>query len=209
MQLPLRANSPMTEEANTGEERKGFSISPREIAGVLFVLFLLVQGYFLIRDRDLSSAIDNHAPFTQPTLPLEFSRKTAYDPLSFIGRGRQAGLWDWTPEGLLLTDLGRGFFEADGDQFISRASAGKRKVSRISDIADNGGHRVISFFYEWTEVTPAASVLLRPAPQIGAEYPGRAILNREDGDWKVESFEARDFEEPLARLQDIASGVRR
>jgi hypothetical protein len=199
----------MNQENNSGEERRGFSVTPREIAGVVFVIFLLVQGYFLIRDRDLSATIDNHAAFAQPALPIEFSRKTPYDPLSFIGRGRQAGLWNWTEEGLVLTDQGRGFFEQEGDRFISRAPAGKRRVTRLGDIVDHNGQREIFFFYEWIEVTPPAAALLRPAPQAGGEYYARAVLSQEEGDWKVASFEARDFEEPLARLQDIAAGVQR
>jgi len=199
----------MNDEANSGEERRAFPVSPREVAAVLVIGFLLVQGYLLIRDRDLTSAIDRHTPFAQPALPLEFSRKMAYDPLSFLGRGRQAGLWDWTPEGLVLTDAGRSFFEASGDRFASRASAGRRRVARISDIVARDGQREIFFFYEWTEITPPAAALLYPAPQTGGEYYGRAVLEQDQGEWKVTSFETRDFDEPLARLRDIAAGVRR
>ena len=199
----------MDEEANSGEGRRAFPLSAREVAGVLVIVFLLVQGYLAIRDRGLTSTIGGHAAFAQPGLPLEFSRKMDYDPLSFLGRGRQAGLWDWTPEGLVLTETGRGFFEAAGERFVSRASAGQRRVTRLSSINTREGRREISFFYEWTEVTPPAAALLFPAPQTGKEYLGRAVLEQEQGDWKVTSFETQDFDEPLARLQDIAAGVRR
>ena len=199
----------MTEEANSGEGRRAFPFSPREIAGVLVILFLLVQAYLAVRDHGLTAAIDGHAAFAQPTLPLEFSRTTAYDPLSFLGRGRQAGLWNWTPEGLVLTDEGRFFFDPSGDRFVSRASAGRRRVTRLFDITTRDGQREVSFFYEWTEVTPPAEALLRPAPRTETEYLGRVLLEQDAGEWRVTSFETRDFEESLSRLQDIASGVRR
>ena len=198
----------MMEESSAEKERK-FPISAREIAAVLFIVFLLVQGYLLIRDRDLRTVIDNHADFAHPSLPLEFSRKKDFDPLSFLGRGQQAGLWDWTPEGLELTADGKTFFEQNGDQFISHAAAGQRQVARLSSIDDRDGRREISFFYEWTEVTPPTAALLFPAPETGKEYLGRAVLEQDQGQWKVTSFEVLDFDEPLSRLQDIASGILR
>jgi hypothetical protein len=199
----------MNEEANSGEGRRAFPLSPKEVAAVLVIVFLLVQGYLAIRDRELTSSIDSHAAFAQPALPLEFSRKMEFDPLSFLGRGQQAGLWDWTPEGLVLTEDGKNYFDQTGDQFISRASAGQRRVARLSSISTRDGRREISFFYEWTEVTPPASALLFPAPRTGTEYLGRAILEQEQGNWRVISVETEDFDEPLARLQDIAAGVLR
>ena len=198
----------MLEEANTKEERK-LPVSPREVAAVLFIVFLVVQGYLLIRDRDIRTAIDNHAEFAQPALPLEFSRKKDFDPLSFLGRGQQAGLWDWTPEGLELTADGKSFFEQDGDQFISHASAGQRRVTRLSSVDNSDGRREISFFYEWTEITPPAAALLFPSPETGKEFLGRAVLEQDQGQWKVASFETLDFDEPLSRLQDVAAGVLR
>ena len=92
---------------------------------------------------------------------------------------------------------------------MSRASAGQRRVTRLFDITTRDGQREISFFYEWTAVTPPAEALLRPAPRTGTEYLGRALLGEDAGEWKVTLFEARDFDESLSRLQDIASGVRR
>lgn len=198
----------MKEETNTGEEQK-FPVSAREIAAVLFIVFLLVQGYLLIRDRDFRAVIDNHAEFAQPALPLDFSRKKEFDPLSFLGRGQQAGLWDWTPEGLELTADGKNFFEQVGDQFISHASAGQRRVTRLSSVDSRDGRREIIFFYEWTEITPPAAAMLFPAPETGKEYLGRAVLEQDQGQWKVASFATQDFDEPLSRLQDIAAGVLR
>ena len=183
--------------------------SPWKIAAVLVGIFLVVQGYLAVRDRGVAAAIDGHEPFATPAFPLQFSRKMAYDPLSFLGRGRQAGLWNWTPDGLVLTEEGKKFFEQSGDQFSSRAPAGQRKVRRLSNIVARDGRREISFFYEWTEIAPPAAALLYPPPQPGEEYLGRAVLEQDAGAWKVTSFQTRDFDGSLAHLQDIAAGVRR
>lgn len=182
--------------------------SPWKIAAVLLGIFLAVQGYLALRDRGVAAALDGHEPFATPAFPLRFSRTMAYDPLSFLGRGRQAGLWNWTPDGLVLTEEGKKFFEQSGDQFRSRAPAGRRRVTRLRDIGESDGRREVFFFYQWTEVTPPAA-LLYPPPRPGAEYLGRAVLEQDAGGWRVTSFETRDFDESLARLQDIAAGVQR
>ena len=202
----------MNEEANPGEGRRAFPFSAKEVAAVLVILFLLVQGYLAIRDRGLTSSIDSHAAFAQPALPLEFSRKMEFDPLSFLGRGQEAGLWEWTPEGLVLTEEGKNYFDQTGDQFISRASAGQRRVTRVQSVECQDGRAkrcVVAFFYEWTEISTPAATLPRPAPSLGQEYLGRAHLMQGPQGWEVVSLETRDFDEPLARLQDIAAGVLR
>jgi len=188
---------------------RAFLASPWKVAAVLLGIFLLVQGYLVWQDRGVTAALDGHEPFATPAFPLQFSRKMAYDPLSFLGRGRQAGLWNWTPDGLVLTEEGKKFFEQSGEQFLSRAPAGRRRVTRLRDIGEGDGRREVFFFYQWTEVAPSAAALLYPAPQAGQEYLGRAILEQADGAWRVTSFQTLDLDEPLARLQDIAAGVRR
>ena len=201
----------MNGATNSGERRsiRSLLLSPWGIAIVLVGAFLLVQGYEAWRDRGLVAAIEVYEPFSSPALDLQFSRKLPYDPLSFVGRGRQAGLWQWTPEGLVLTAEGRKLFEQSGDQFISRSPAGRRKLTRMRDIHSRDGQREIEFFYEWTEISAPASALLFPPPRTGEEYLGRAILARDQGMWKVTSLETRDFDETLAHLRDIATGVRK
>jgi hypothetical protein len=200
----------MNGETETGKPAglRALLASPWKVAAVLLGIFLLVQGYLVWRDRGLTSALDAHEPFATPAFPLQLSRKMAYDPLSFLGRGRQAGLWNWTQDGLVLTEEGKKFFEQSGEQFLSRAPAGRRRVTRLRDIGESDGRREVFFFYQWTEVAPPAA-LLYPAPQAGQEYLGRAVLEQADGAWRVASFQTLDFDEPLARLQDIAAGVRR
>lgn len=201
----------MNGSTTSGERRsiRTLLVSPWGIAVVLVGIFLLVEGYEAGRDRGLVAAIEGYEPFASPAFDLQFSRKLPYDPLSFLGRGRQAGLWQWTPQGLVLTAEGRKFFEQSGDQLISRAPAGRRKLTRMRDIQSRDGQREIAFFYEWTEISPPASVLLFPPPRAGEEYLGRAILAQDQGTWKVSSLETRDFDETLAHLQDIATGVRK
>jgi hypothetical protein len=200
----------MNDETETGKPTglRAFLMSPWKVAAVLLGIFLLVQGYLVWRDRGVTAALDGYEPFAAPAFPLQFSRKMPFDPLSFLGRGRQAGLWNWTQDGLVLTEEGKKFFEQSGEQFLSRAPAGRRRVTRLRDIGESGGRREVFFFYQWTEVAPPAA-LLYPAPQPGEEYLGRATLEQADGTWRVTSFQTLDFEEPLARLQDIAAGVRR
>ena len=201
----------MNGSTNSGERRsiRALLVSPWGIAAVLVGAFLLSQGYESWRDRGLQAAIEGYEPFASPTFDLQFSRKLPFDPLSFLGRGVQSGLWQWTPEGLILTDEGRKFFEQSGDQFISHASAGRRKVRRMPSIRSRSGGREIEFFYEWTEISAPAAALLYPPPRAGEEYLGRATLAQERGAWKVTSIETRDFDETRSHLQDIASGVRR
>lgn len=194
------------------EERRSIRallLSPGKIAVVLVGLFLVAQGYLAWRDRGVAAAIDSYEPFATPAFDVQFSRKMAYDPLTFLGRGRKAGFWNWTPEGLVLTEDGRAFFEPSGDLFVSLAAAGRRRVTRVSNILSRNGRREIEFFYEWTEIAPQAAALLSPRPSTGEEYLGRAVLEQEQGAWKVLSLETRDFEESLSHLQDIAAGVRK
>jgi hypothetical protein len=200
----------MSDETESGKPTglRALLMSPWKVAVALLAIFLLVQGYLFWRDRGVMAAIEGHEPFATPPFPLQFSRKMEYDPLTFLGRGRQAGLWNWTQDGLVLTDEGKKFFEQSGDQFLSRAPAGRRRVTRLRDIGESDGRREVFFFYQWIEVAPPAT-LLYPAPQPGVEYLGRAALEQADGAWRVTSFQTLDFDEPLARLQDIAAGVRR
>ena len=201
----------MNSATNSSERRsiRSLLLSPWGIAAVLVGIFLLFQGYESWRDRGLVAAIEGYEPFASPAFDLQFSRKLPYDPLSFVGRGRQAGLWQWTPEGLVLTAEGRKFFEQSSDQFISRAPAGRRKLTRMPGIRSRDGQREIEFFYEWTEISAPAAALLFPPPRTGEEYLGRATLGQEQGAWKVTSLQTRDFDETLSHLRDIATGVRK
>ncbi len=183
--------------------------SPGRIVVLILAVLLLAQGYSIWRDRPLEAALENYPPFATPEMGLRFSAKIPYDPLTFVGRGARAGLWEWKPKGLTLTEEGRKSFEESGEMIVSHAAAGRREVKSIRSIQSQDGIREIDFFYEWTEISLPASALLLPAPRPGEQYLGRAVLVSEAGAWKVQSLRTRDFEEPLSRLQDIASGVLR
>jgi len=166
-----------------------------------------VQGWQAWRDRALQSALESAPAFATPSLPLEFSRHIAYDPLSFVGRGARAGFWSWTPQGLNLTASGNTYFRLEGEKFVSQAPAGRRRLTRIRSHTPRENGQQIEFFYEWVELSPVATALLRPPPVTGQEFLAGAVLVREPAGWRVESLETRDYDEPLARLQEIASGV--
>ena len=182
-------------------------LSPWSIAAALLAAFFLYQGWDAWRDRALYDALNNHAAFGAPAFPLEFSRTIQYDPLSFVGRGARAGFWQWTPQGLVLTDRGREYFREEGGKFISAAPAGRREVTRIRWREAQGVRQQLEFFYAWTELSPVTVALLYPSPKPEQEFLGNAALIREGSGWRVESVSTRDFDEPLARLQKIASGV--
>ena len=193
-------------EARTWKQR---FLSPWAIAISLVSLFLVIQAWQYWGDRAVIAALDNDPAFATPEMKLEFSRTIQYDPLSFVGRGAHAGFWSWSPQGLNLTEQGSQYFRLEEGKIISQASAGRRRLTRIRLHTPREGGQEIEFFYEWLEISPAATALLRPAPVLGQEFLARAVLMQEPEGWRVQSFEARDFEEPLARLQAIASGVRK
>ena len=184
-------------------------LTPWKIAAVLVGVFLITEGYLAWRDRAIEAALANAPAFASPPLALEFSRKIQYDPLSFVGRGAHAGLWNWTPEGLELTAEGSKYFRMDGDRIVSESPAGSRRLTRIQSRSPQGDSQQIVFFYEWVEISPPAEALLRPAPKKGEQYLARVVLGRQDAGWVMTALEARDFDEPLQRLQDAASGVQR
>ncbi len=185
-----------------------YLLSPWGIALVLLAVFALGEGYLSLRDSVVDQALELYQPFAAPAFDLSFAKTIQYDPLTFVGKGAQAGLWKWTPEALVLTDEGQKYFEDSGGKFISRASAGKRRIVRIrTNESTSGGGRRIGFLYEWTEVSPPAAALLNPPPKLKEEYPGIALVQREGSAWKVESLQTQDYDEALKKLQDAASGV--
>ena len=183
--------------------------SPWGIALALLTGFLAWQGYGYWFDRGLQDALMGDPAFATPELRLDFPKTIQYDPLSFVGRGAHAGFWTWTPKGLNLTDQGAKYFRMEGDQIVSEAPAGKRRLARIQLQSDTAEGKQIVFFYEWMEISPPAVALLKPPPKLGEPYLAKAMLAREGDGRRVKSLEARDFDEPLGRLQDVAHGVRR
>lgn len=202
--------APMIGSNDTEEPNWKRWLTPWKIAVVLIAAFLISQAFYSWRDRSIVSALDNSPAFAIPEFTLEFSRKIQYDPLTFVGRGARAGFWTWTPEGLELTPEGLEYFRKEGGMIVSQVQAGRRKVSRIRNKETRDGRALrytIDFFYEWTEISLPAVALLYPPPKMNSEYLGKAILHQGPNGLEVTSLETRDFDEPLAHLQAIASGV--
>ena len=196
--------SPAPIEHRTWKQRL---LSPWGVAAILLAGFLAVQGWQAWRDRALYDAINQYPQFAEPPLPLEFSRTIQFDPLTFVGRGARAGFWEWTPQGLNLTERGSTYFRQEGGKFISQATAGRRRLTRTRSRAQFGPGQQIEFFYECTELSPVAVALLGPAPVLAQEFLATAVVIPEGAAWRVESVVTRDYDEPLANLQEIASGV--
>lgn len=184
-------------------------LTPWRIAAALLAGFLLSQAYFSWQDRSLIAALNSHPPFAMPAFELRFSRRIPYDPLTFVGRGARAGLWKWTPEGLELTPEGGAYFRMEGEWIVSHAVAGRRRYARLRERTREGEHERIAFFYQWEEISIPAVALLFPPPELGKEYLATAVMSRTAEGWTVRSLQTRDYDEPLAHLQSIASGVRR
>jgi hypothetical protein len=183
-------------------------LSPWGIAAAILAIFFLGEIYLAWRDRAAQAALEDFPPFTTPAFDLAFSKKIPYDPLSFVGKGAQTGYWQWSPDGLILTEQGRKFFEESGEMFVSKAPAGKRRLQRIRiNQGTKDGDRQLDFIYQWVEVSPVAAVLLVHPPLLNEEYPGQAILTRQGGSWKVKSLRTQDFEDSMGHLKAAASGV--
>jgi hypothetical protein len=193
----------------TGEEEPKWKrmLQPWKIAAALIVVFLLSQAYFAWQDSFLKSALNSDPAFAEPAFPLEFSRTIQYDPLTFVGRGSRAGFWNWTPEGLELTEDGGRYFRVEGDKILSQTVAGRRRFSRLRDRTPQGEAERVSFFYEWEELSAPAVALLFPPPKLGDEYLATAVIARSGGEWEITALETPDFDKPLQQLQSIASGV--
>lgn len=172
---------------------------------VLFLPWILLTGK---SERESRQAIESYDPFRLPEFPVKFSRAMKFDPLGFMGRGMQAGFWQWTPEGLVLAEKGRAYFSETPEQISAIVGAGRRVVSKLEGFQDREGRRDVFFRYRWTEVTPPVSALLSTPPDPNQEYDGRAVLVKQDGRWRVEKLETPDFDRPMALLRDTAQGIR-
>ena len=197
----------MTGMIDDVEPRWKHLLQPWKIAVFLMAIFLASQAYFYWQDRPIVSALNDDPKFSMPEFPLEFSTTIQYDPLTFVGRGARAGFWDWTPEGLVLTEDGSRYFGMEGDRIVSHTTAGRRRFSRLRERVSLAETETVHFFYLWEEISAPAVALLFPPPKLGDEYRARAELVYVGGTWQVSSVESPDFDEPLQNLQSIATGV--
>ena len=176
---------------------------------VALLVFLPPVTFTLLREHESRLALELCQPFSRPSFDLSFPKTIVYDPLSFVGRGRQAGFWEWSPEGLLLTGKGRQYFTDAPGSLSGSITAGRRRVTSIGSVEDRSGSREVKFLYVWTEVSEPAAALLDRPPKAGDGYEGRALLAKENGVWRVKSLDLPEYDKPLARLLDESQGVRR
>ncbi len=181
-----------------------------------WILVLAVAAVFIpwwamtgMRERTARLAVELHTSFTQPRLEFRFSKRISYDPQTFVGRGRVAGFWDWTPEGLVLTEKGSKFFRDDGPDIAAALVMGRRQITTIRSVQNKDGGRDTRFVYNWKEVSEPAAKLLSSPPHAGADYEGEALLAEESGVWRVKSLSTPDYEKPVAILLKQATGALR
>lgn len=172
----------------------------------IFLPWVLLTGK---SERDARRALETYDPFALPPFPLNFSKTIQFDPLGFLGKGMQAGFWQWTETGMVLAEKGRAYFTETPDQIMSVAGAGRRSITSLQGYQDRNGKRELRFRYRWAAITPPASQLLSRPPRLDFEYDGRAILTKQNGGWRVERLETPDFDKMLALLLDTAQGTQR
>lgn len=181
---------------------------PQLIGLVVLVLFWPWVFLTVKNERDMRRAIETYEPLALPAFSIKFSKTMPFDSLGFQGKGLEAGFWQWTPTGLVLADKGKPYFSETSDTISSLVGAGKRQVTHIDSYQDRDGKRYLLFRYRWTEINPVTVLLLKP-PEPDTDYQGTAVLVKQDGGWKLESLKTPDFDQPMALLVDITSGVKR
>ena len=190
-------------------ERK-LPLPPQWILALLVVaVFVPWWAYTAYGEHRARFAIELHTPFTRPSLELRFSKHIYYDPQTFVGRGRQAGYWEWSTNGLALTEKGGLYFRDAGDDLATTGPMGKRSITTIHSVQTRPSGLEVHFNYTWTEIAEPSSKLLNDPPKKGAEYEGMAMLTEQNGVWKVQSLNTPDLERTLAILLAQASGARR
>ena len=173
------------------------------------LLFLPPVTITLVREREARLSLELHTPFAAPSFDLSFPKTVPYDPLSFVGRGRQAGFWEWSPEGLTLAEKGRRFLTDSPSSISGSVVAGRRKVRSIGSVADRAGRREVKFTYVWSEISEPAAALLDRPPARGVEYEGHALLSKEAGVWRMKTLDTPDYDKTLSRLLDEVQGRKR
>ena len=115
-------------------ERK-LPLPPQWILALLVVaIFVPWWAYTAYGEHRARFAIELHTPFTRPFLELRFSKHIYYDPQTFVGRGRQAGYWEWSTNGLALTEKGGLYFRDAGDDLATAGPMGKRSITTIHSV---------------------------------------------------------------------------
>jgi hypothetical protein len=179
------------------------------LAAVVVAAFIPWWLYTSHGERRARETIELHTPFSRPMFEMRFSKKIYYDPQTFVGRGRKAGYWEWSPDGLALTEKGAQYFRDTGEEYATSSPIGRRAITSVRAVQKTPDGLAVTFKYTWTEVAEPAITLLPTAPRQGQEYEGTAALAEEGGVWKLKTFSTPDLEKPLAIVLYQATGARR
>lgn len=163
-------------------------------AFVALIVAIFLPWMAVVHSRESSSQdfIESEKQFAKPSVKIKFSKTIQWDPQSFLGRGRKAGFWDWSPKGVELTPKGQNLFGDDQTSISGDVVIGTRKITTIKSVQPIGTGREVVFLFTWTELTDIAALLNAP-PIIGKEYQAVAVLAEESGAWKLKSLATPDF----------------
>ena len=161
------------------------------VAAVLAV-FLPWWAVVYSRERSAKEAIEVYTQFDQPTMKMHFPKDIHWDPQSFLGRGKDAGFWDWSPKGIALTPKGENIFGDNGKEITGDLVVGKREISTIKSVQPRGDTREVLFLYTWTDFTDATKLFSTP-PKKDKEYQALAVLSEKGGSWEVTSLTTPEY----------------
>lgn len=162
------------------------------LLGAVVVVMLPWLAVVYSRERNSREVIEMYPEFAQPRVQIHFRKDIRWDPMSFLGRGRDLGVWDWSEKGVILTPKGQNMFGDTGKQITGDMVVGKREISTIKSVQPANGKREVLFLYVWTDLTDAAK-LMSQAPVKGREYQAVATLSEKGGSWEVTSLSAPDY----------------
>jgi len=189
---------------------RGFPLPIPVLLGIAVLLVFLPWMLLTVTaEHDVSQAIKSYDPFTLPEFRIRVSKTMKYDSLGVLGRGARAGFWQWTPAGIELAAAGRPYFSETPEGIVCIVGAGRRAVTKIERYQDREGKREVRFLYRWVEITPPARALLSSAPDPDREYEGRALLVKQNGQWRVQWMDTPHFDKPMALLKDEAAEIQR
>lgn len=175
------------------------------LVGVVIAVFVPWWLVVVARESACRQALELYSPLTDPKVTIHFDKTISWDPQSFLGRGRQAGFWDWSPKGVVLTNRGQNLFGDTPKDITGELVAGKREITTIKSVQNTADGREVTFLYKWTETTDAVK-LLNAAPTIGKEYEAVAMVVEDASGWKVKSLADPEFTRALDILAAQARG---
>jgi len=137
---------------------RAFPLPIPVLLGIVVLLVFLPWMLLTVKaEHDVRQAIKSYDPFTLPEFRIRVSKTMKYDPLGVLGRGAQAGFWQWTPAGMVLAAAGRPHFSETPEAIACIVGAGRRAVTKIERYQDREGKREVRFLTAgWKSLRPPA-----------------------------------------------------